>query len=134
VAEPSNDHDHIDDSLHWSSDLSKCTSWETDYQRQARLQPGTAGTQCYMCHKMAHFLSSCPILAEYTQLGKVSRKVQNLVILGNGDPIPNDLMNCSWAAQVKIFYMSKPHLLKDPPLHIQANFVANLLKVHRKAP
>src|SRR5882724_5169140 len=68
---------------------------KNDYQRQDQPQPGTAGTQCYMCHEMAHFLSSCPILAKYTQLGKVSRNVQNLLILGNGDPIPNDLMNRS---------------------------------------
>src|SRR5882724_3123993 len=87
-----------------------------------------------MCHKMAHFLSSCPILAEYTRLGKVSRNAQNLLVLGNSDPIPNDLMNHSWAAQVDDFYTRNPHLLKDPPLHIQAKFVANLLKVHRKSP
>src|SRR5882724_1976988 len=87
-----------------------------------------------MCHEMAHFLSSCPILAEYTQLGKVSRNMQNLVILSNGDPIPNHPMNCLWAAQVNDFYTRNPHLLKDPPLHIQANIAANLLKVHKKIP
>src|SRR5882724_9084346 len=86
-----------------------------------------------MCHEMAHF-SSCPILAEYTQLGKVSRNVQNLLILGNGDSIPNNPMNHSWAAWVNKFYTRNPHLLRDPPLHIQANFVANFLKVHRKSP
>jgi len=59
---------------------------------------------------------------------------QNLLILGNGDPIPNHLMNHSWAAQVNDFYTWNPHLLKDPPAHIQANFVANLLEVHRKIP
>jgi len=32
------------------------------------------------------------------------------------------------------FYTRNPHLLKDPPPHIQANFVANFLKVHRKSP
>ena len=101
-------------------------------QRQDPPQLGTEGTQCYMCHEMAHFLSSCPILAKYTQLGKVSRNVQNLLILGNGDPIPNHLMNRSWAAQVNDFYTWNPHLLKDLPPHIQANFVANLLKVHKK--
>jgi len=57
---------------------------------------------------MAHFLSSFPILSEYTQLGNVSRNVQNLLVLGN------------------------PHLLKYPPPNIQANFVSNLFKVHRK--
>src|SRR5882724_13355105 len=87
-----------------------------------------------MCHEMAHFLSSCPILAEYTQLGKVSRNAQNLLILSNGDPIPNDLMNHLWAAQVDNFYSRNPHLLKDPPPHMQANFAANLLEVHRKSP
>src|SRR5882724_4152675 len=82
---------------------------------------------------MAHFLSSCPILAEYTWLGKVSRNTQNLLILSNGDPIPNDLMNCSWAAWVDDFYSRNPHLLKDPPPHMQANFAVNLLEVHRKS-
>src|SRR5882724_7508768 len=83
---------------------------------------------------MAHFLSSCPILAEYTWLGKVSRNVQNLLVLSNGDPIPNDPMNHLWAAQVNNFYSRNPHLLKDPPLHMQANFAANLLKVQKKSP
>src|SRR5882724_5200520 len=87
-----------------------------------------------MCHEVAHFLSSCPILAEYTQLGKVSRNVQNLLLLGNGDPIPNDPMNCSWAAQVDDFYSRNPHLIKVPPPHMQAKFAANLLEVHRKSP
>src|SRR5882724_12285897 len=76
---------------------------KNDYQSQNRPQLGTAGTQCYMCHEMAHFLSSCPIMAEYTWLGKVSRNMQNLLILGNGDPIPNDPMNHLWAAQVDNF-------------------------------
>ena len=42
-------------------------------------------------------------------------------------------MNCSWAAWVDAFY-SNPHLLKVRPPHIQANFAANLLKVHKKSP
>jgi len=87
-----------------------------------------------MCHETAHFLRSSPILAEYTWLGKVSRNVQNLLILGNGNPIPNDLMNHSWPAQVNDFYSRNPHLLKDPPPHMQANFAANLLEYTRKAP
>src|SRR5882724_3952581 len=87
-----------------------------------------------MCHETAHFLSGCPILAEYTRLGKVSRNAQNLLVLGNGDPIPNDPMNHSWAAWVNDFDLRNPHLLKDPLPHIQANFVANLLKVHKKSP
>jgi len=87
-----------------------------------------------MCNEMAHFLSSCPILAKYAQLGKVSRNTQNLLVLGNGDPIPNNPMNRSWAAQVDDFYSRNPHLLKDPPPHMQANFAANLLEVHRKSP
>src|SRR5882724_9222729 len=107
---------------------------QNDYQRQDQPRLGTAGTHCYMCHETAHFLSSCPILAEYTQLGKFSRNMQNLLVLRNGDPIPNDPMNCSWAARVDNFYSRNPHLLKDPPLHMQANFAANLLKVHRKSP
>jgi len=107
---------------------------QANFQRQDQPCPGTAGTQCYMCHETAHFLSSCPILAEYTQLRKVSRNMQNLLILGNGDPIPNDPMNHLWAAQVDNFYSRNPHLLKDPPLHMQANFAANLLEVHRKSP
>jgi len=74
------------------------------------------------------------VVPKYTQLGKVSRNAQNLLVLSNGDPIPNDLMNHSWAVQVDDFYSRYPHLLKDPPLHIQANFVANLLEVHKKSP
>src|SRR5882724_6784978 len=107
---------------------------QADFQRQDRPCTGMAGTRCYMCHDTAHFLSSCPILAEYTQLRKSSRNMQNLLVLGNGDPIANDLMNCSWGAQVNDFYARNPHLLKDPPPHIQANFVANFLEVHRKSP
>ena len=87
-----------------------------------------------MCHEMAHFPSSCPILAEYTWLTKVSRNAQNLLVIGNSDRIPNDLMNHSWAAWVNDFCIRNPHLLKDPPPHIQANFAANLLEVHRKIP
>src|SRR5882724_11736504 len=87
-----------------------------------------------MCHETAHFLSGCPILAEYTRLGKVSRNAQNLLVLGNGDPIPNDPMNHSWAAWVNDFYLRNPHLLKDPPPHTQENFAANLLEVHKKSP
>src|SRR5882724_11222425 len=43
-------------------------------------------------------------------------------------------MNHLWAAQVNDFYSRNPHLLKDPPPHMQANFAANLLEVHRKSP
>ena len=43
-------------------------------------------------------------------------------------------MNCSWATQVDNIYTRNPHLLRDPPPHIQANVAANLLKVHRKSP
>src|SRR5882724_4087636 len=43
-------------------------------------------------------------------------------------------MKHSWAARVDDFYSRNPHLLKDPPLYMQANFAANLLKVHRKSP
>src|SRR5882724_10688301 len=107
---------------------------QNDYQRQDQPQLGKAGTWCYMCHEMAHFLSSCPILAKYARLGKVSRNTQNLLVLGNGDPIPNDQMNHLWAARVDNFYSRNQHLLKDPPPHMQANFVANLLEVHRKSP
>src|SRR5882724_9478818 len=69
---------------------------KADFQRQDQPHPGTEGIQCYMCHKTVHFLSSCLILAEYTWLGKLSRKAQNLLVLGNGDSIPKGLMNHSW--------------------------------------
>jgi len=85
-----------------------------------------------MCHEIAHFISSCPILAEYTWLRKVSRNAQNFLVLGNSDLIPNDLMN--WATRVNVIYTRNPHLLKDPPPHIQAKFSANFLEVHRKSP
>src|SRR5882724_1988863 len=95
---------------------------QANFQRHDRPQPGTTGTRCYMCHETAHFLSSRPILAEYTFLGKVSRNMQTLLVLSNGDPIPNYLMNHSWASQVNDFYTRNPHLLRDAPLNIQANF------------
>jgi len=68
------------------------------------------------------FISLVAVLAEYTRLGK---NVQNLLVLSNGDPIPNDLTNHSWDTWVK-FYARNPY--------VQANFAANLLQVHRKSP
>jgi len=43
-------------------------------------------------------------------------------------------MNCLWAPQVDNFYLRNPHLLKDHPPHIQANFVDNLLELHKENP
>jgi len=37
---------------------------QADFQRQDLPHLVTVGTRCYMCHEMAHFLSSCLILAE----------------------------------------------------------------------
>jgi len=61
---------------------------QANFQRQAQSQPGTAGTRCYMCHEMAHFLRSWPILAEYTQLEKVSRNVQTSLYLATETLFP----------------------------------------------
>jgi len=57
--------------------------------------------------------------------------MQNLLVLGN---LFKDMINCSWATWVNEFYTRNPHLLRDALLHVQANFTANLLKVHRKSP
>jgi len=46
----------------------------------------------------------------------------------------NDMLNCSWATWVNVFYTRNPHLLRDALLHVQENFTANLLEVHRKSP
>ena len=81
-------------------------------QRMDHPHPGAAGNSCFMCNKMAHFLNYCPVLLEYIQLGKASRNTQNnMVMLGNGDPIPSDPENCPWAAQIDEYYARNPHLL-----------------------
>jgi len=82
-----------------------------------------------MCNKMAHFLNYCPVLLEYIQLGKSSRNTQNnIVMLGNGDPIPSDPENHLWAAQINEYYAKNPHLL--PREAVQAKFSSNLLEFH----
>jgi len=69
------------DFLYWTPDLSNGPAGKNDYQRQD--DPGQEQQHSVlMCHETAHFLSSCPILAEYTRLGKVSRNMQNLLVLG----------------------------------------------------
>jgi len=74
--------------------------------------PGAAGNSCFMCNEMAHFLNYCPVLLEYIWLGKASRNTQNnMVMLGNGDPIPSNLEKCPWVAQIDEHYARNPHLL-----------------------
>jgi len=54
-----------------------------------------------MSNETAHFLNYCPVILEYIQLGKASRNTQNnMVMLGNGDPIPFDPANRPWAARL----------------------------------
>src|SRR5882724_7294499 len=73
--------------------------------------PGASGNSCFMCNETAHFLNHCPDLMEYIQLGKVVRNTQNnMVMLGNGDPIPSDPDNCLWAARIDEYYARNPHL------------------------
>src|SRR5882724_13401716 len=97
-------------------------------QRMVCPCPGAAGNSCFMCNEMAHFLNHCPVLLEYIQLRKASRNTQNnMVMLGNGDPIPSDPENCPWAARIDEYYAKNPHLL--PQETVQANILANLLKV-----
>src|SRR5882724_3827988 len=96
-------------------------------QRMDHPCPRAAGNSCFMCNKMAHFLNYCPVLLEYIQLVKASRNTQNnMVMLGNGDPIPSDPANCPWAARIDEYYARNPHLL--PREAVQANFSANLLE------
>src|SRR5882724_11826618 len=98
-------------------------------QRMDRPRPGAAGNSCFMCNETAHFLKNCPVLMEYMQLGKTTRNTQNnMVMLGNRDPIPSDPANRPWAAQIDEYYARNPHLL--PRETVQANFLANLLEVH----
>src|SRR5882724_8882845 len=90
--------------------------------------PGAAGNSCFMCNEMAHFLNHFPVLLEYIQLVKAARNPQNMVMIGNGDPIPSDLANHPLAAQINEYYVRNLHLL--PQETVQAKFLANLLKVH----
>src|SRR5882724_8610972 len=97
-------------------------------QRMDHPHPGATGNSCFMCNELAHFLNNCPVLMEYMQLGKATRNTQNnMVMLGNRDPIPSDPANRPWAAQIDEYYARNPHLL--PRDTVQANFSANLLKV-----
>src|SRR5882724_1296888 len=69
-------------------------------QRMDHPGPGAAGNSCFMCNETAHFLNNCPVLLEYIWFGKASRNTQNnMVMLGNGDPIPSNPENCQWAAR-----------------------------------
>jgi len=81
-------------------------------QRMDRPHPGAAGNSCFMCNETAHFLNYCPVLLEYIQLVKASRNTHNnMVMLGNGDPIPSDPANCPWAARIDEYYARNLHLL-----------------------
>src|SRR5882724_6298409 len=81
-------------------------------QRMDHPRPGAAGNSCFMCNETAYFLNNCPVLMEYMWLGKAARNTQNnMVMLGNGDPIPSDPANCLWAARIDEYYARNPHLL-----------------------
>src|SRR5882724_7734666 len=96
-------------------------------QRMDHPRPGAAGNSCFMCNELAHFLNNCPVLMEYMRLRKAARNTQNnMVMLGNGDPIPSDPANRPWAARIDEYYARNPHLL--PQEAVQANFSANLLE------
>src|SRR5882724_7875142 len=96
-------------------------------QRMDHPRPGVAGNSCFMCNEMAHFLNNCPVLMEYMWLRKAARNTQNnMVMLGNGDPIPSDPENHLWAAQIDEYYARNLHLL--PREAVQAKILANLLE------
>src|SRR5882724_10394939 len=98
-------------------------------QRMDCPHPGAAGNSCFMCNEMAHFLNYCLVLLENTWLRKASRNTQNnMVMLGNGDPIPSDPANRPWAARIDEYYARNLHLL--PQEAVQANFLANLIEFH----
>src|SRR5882724_13517404 len=97
-------------------------------QRMDCPRPGAVGNSCFMCNETAHFLNYCPVLLACIQLRKASRNTQNnMVMLGNGDPIPSDPANHLWAAQINEYYARNLHLL--PRETVQANILANLLEV-----
>ena len=74
-------------------------------QRMDLPHPGAAGNSCFMCNEMAHFLNHCLVLLEYIQLGKALRNTQNnMVMLGNGDPIPSNPENHPWVTQIDEYY------------------------------
>src|SRR5882724_8139644 len=81
-------------------------------QRMDHPHPGAAGNTCSMCNEMAHFLNYCLVLLEYIQLRKASRNTQNnMVMLGNGDPIPSDPANCPWVTWINEYCARNLHLL-----------------------
>jgi len=51
-----------------------------------------------------------------------------MVMLSNRDPIPSDLTNNPWAAQIDEYYARNMHLLPRETVHVK--FLANLLEVH----
>jgi len=57
--------------------------------------------------------TNCPVLLEYIWLGKAASNLQNMVMLGNVNPIPSDPENCPWAAQIDKYYARNPHLLPE---------------------
>src|SRR5882724_9304608 len=80
-------------------------------QRMDHPCPGASGYSCFMCNETAHFLNYCPVLLEYIQLRKASRNTQNnMVMHGNGDPIPCDPANHPWAARIE-YHARNLHLL-----------------------
>jgi len=71
---------------------------------------------CFMCNKMAHFLNYCPVLLEYIRLRKASGNTQNnMVMLGNGDPIPSDQQIVRGLLRLMSYYARNPiYFLKRP--------------------
>src|SRR5882724_9834253 len=81
-------------------------------QRMDHLHPGAEGNSCFMCNETPHLLNHCPVLLEYIQLVKAVRNTQNnMVMLGNGDPIPSYPANHMWVTWIDEYYAINPHLL-----------------------
>jgi len=74
------------------------------------------------------FLEPLPCSVGIHPAWKAARNPQNMIMLGNGDPIPSDPSNHPWATWIDKYYARNPHLL--PGETVQANLLANLLKVH----
>src|SRR5882724_2275032 len=77
-------------------------------------RPGVRGSRCFVCHETTHFLGQCEILPQYIANGKMGQDSNNLIMLGNGDCLPQDPLNRAWKVWVDEFYANNPHLLPSP--------------------
>ena len=71
-----NTFDSIPNSYQGPQGFAQQLTVQAEPQRPDWPQSGAVGNRCSMCHESPHFLNSCPILLEYTKLGKVARNAQ----------------------------------------------------------